>query len=117
MSKEPFLESAVMEILWEAGGPLTPAEVRTQLLLSRKVVYTTVLTVVSRLWKKGLLERKPQGRSYVYAPAENKEQSVARRMEELLQATDQRGLTLARFLTRLSSDDRKALEELVRGHE
>ena len=113
MPKEPFLESSVMEILWSADHALTPAEVRVELAPNNPVAYTTVLTVVSRLWKKGLLAREGQGRTYTYAPVEEKEEATARRMEELLASTGERGLTLARFLETLSHSDRVALRRLL----
>lgn len=113
MAKEPFLESSVMEILWNADHALTPADVLGDLGRSRTVAYTTVLTVMSRLWKKGLLERQRRGRTFTYSPKEQKTESTARRMEELLAATQERSLTLARFLDNLSASDRKDLRKLL----
>ncbi len=113
MPKEPFLESAVMEILWNAGRGLTPGEVRTELVRTRPVAYTTVLTAISRLLKKGILERKKDGRTFIYAPREGKADTAARRMEELLATTQERDLTLARFLDNLSASDRRDLRRLL----
>lgn len=109
MPREPHLESSVMEILWRSEKPLTPAQVHKALEKTRDIAYTTVLTVMSRLWKKGLLTRKHRGRTYTYAPAEGKTDSAARRMEEMLAATQDRSLTLSRFIDNLSASDRKEL--------
>ncbi len=116
MSREPYLESAVMEILWNTEHPLTPGQVHTELERTRPIAYTTVLTAVSRLWKKGLLKRDKRGRTYTYVPREDKAESTARRMEELLAATHERSLTLARFTDNLSASDRKELLRFL-GHE
>jgi predicted transcriptional regulator len=113
MPKEPFLESAVMEILWNSEAGLTPGEVRNELLKSRPVAYTTVLTAMSRLHKKGLLEREQSGRTFIYTPFEGKMDSAARRMEELLATTRARNLTLARFIDNLSASDRNDLRQLL----
>lgn len=113
MAKEAILESAIMELLWSSERAMTPGEVRDTLGESREIAYTTVLTVMSRLWKKGLLERERHGRSYTYSPREDKEERTARRMEEMLAATRERRLTLARFLNNLSASDRKDLRRLL----
>ncbi len=113
MPKEPFLESAVMEILWSADRGLTPGEVRGELLRTRPVAYTTVLTAMSRLLKKGVLERTKDGRTFTYSPREGRADTAARRMEELLATTRERDLTLARFLGNLSASDRNDLRRLL----
>ena len=56
------LETDILGVLWAASGPLTPAEVNDR--LDSGLAYTTVLTVLARLWTKGLLERTRQGRAY-----------------------------------------------------
>ncbi|MDK1018437.1 MAG: BlaI/MecI/CopY family transcriptional regulator [Actinomycetota bacterium] len=113
MSREPHLESAVMEILWNASQPLTPSQVHAELKSARAIAYTTVLTAVSRLWKKGLLTRTRRGRTYTYLPREGRADSAARRMEELLAATRERNLTLARFIDNLSASDRRELRRFL----
>lgn len=115
MPREPYLESAVMEILWTSESPMTPAQVHAELVKARPIAYTTVLTAMSRLWKKGLLERERQDRTFIYVPREGKADSAARRMEELLAATQERSLTLARFLNNLSASDRKELLGFLEG--
>lgn len=113
MPKKPFLESAVMEILWNADRGLTPGEVRGELVTMRPVAYTTVLTAMSRLLKKGVLKRTKSGRTFTYTPREGRADTAARRMEELLATTRERDLTLARFLDSLSASDRKDLRRLL----
>lgn len=113
MAREPYLESAVMEILWNAESPITPGQIHTRLERDRPIAYTTVLTAVSRLWKKGLLKRKRRGRTHTYMPREGRAESTARRMEELLAATQERSLTLARFTDNLSASDRKELRRFL----
>lgn len=59
------LERAVMEVVW-ATGQVTVREVHEALARDKKIAYTTVLTVMSRLAKKTILERAPQGTHHVY---------------------------------------------------
>lgn len=58
------LEAAAMETLWDRGGWLTPREVHGVLRAERPLAYTTVMTVLGRLCKKGLLQRRRLGRGY-----------------------------------------------------
>ncbi len=71
------LELAVMQVLWTAKKPLEVKEVVTQLGGTR--AYTTVMTTLSRLHKKGCLDQDKDGRSYVYTPRVTRK-SVVKRM-------------------------------------
>jgi len=59
------LEIAVMEILW-SGGESSVHHVMTT--LDRPLAYTTVMTTLDRLYKKGLLERRKSERAFLYVP-------------------------------------------------
>ncbi len=63
------LESAVMDVLWSRGSA-SVGEVLERLNAgrARPLAYTTVLTVLSRLVQKSLLERTERGRQHVYTP-------------------------------------------------
>ncbi len=60
------LETAVMDVLWDRGGWLTPGEVHEVLASERPLAYTTVMTILVRLWQKGRLRRERDGRAYAY---------------------------------------------------
>ena len=81
------LEREVMEILWTEGS-LAVRDVQTRLL--RPAAYTTVMTTLDRLYKKGVLGRVQAGRAFRYSPAATREQlraSIASRvLTGLLQA-------------------------------
>lgn len=59
------LEITVMEILW-ARGDSNVHEVAER--LDRPLAYTTVMTTLDRLYKKGLLERRKSERAFFYVP-------------------------------------------------
>ena len=59
------LEAEVMEILW-AHGECSVREVVRK--LDRDIAYTTVMTTLDRLYKKGLLSRRKFERAFIYAP-------------------------------------------------
>jgi len=59
------LENTVMEILWDRGE----SNVRdVAQKLDRPLAYTTVMTTLDRLYKKGLLERRKSERAFLYSP-------------------------------------------------
>lgn len=114
LSRLGELEAQVMEVLWERGGWSTPGEVQTALASQRDLAYTTVMTVLVRLWRKGLLLRQRDGRAYAYCPVENREEWAARRMGELLQVAGNRSRALGHFLEALEPPERAQLRRLLK---
>lgn len=115
MSKTAHLESAVMDVLWDAEGPLSPGDVQHRLEARRTLAYTTVKTVLVRLWRKGRLDRTMHGRAYHYTPTESREAYTARVMEEMLDTGRDRNSTLVHFVATLSASERKRLRNLLDG--
>ena len=113
MPKDPFLENAVMDVLWDTDEWLTPRDVQAQLPAERSVEYTTVMTVLARLWKKGRLNRERSGRAYAYAPVRTRSEHAAMRMEEILETAGDRSVALARFTEQLSASERRRLKLLL----
>ena len=60
------LERAVMDTVW-SGGDFSVRDV--QAALARPVAYTTVMTTLDRLYKKGVVHRRRVGRAFVYTAA------------------------------------------------
>lgn len=104
------LERRVMEELWGARRPLTVREVHTAIATERVIAYTTVMTVLDRLAKKGLADREQDGRTFRYAAAHTREQLVAEVMHTALAdgGTD-RSAALVAFVDRVSDDEAAAL--------
>ncbi len=64
----PELELEVMKILWRKQTA-TVAQVQESLKPTRPLAYTTVMTVLDRLARKGAVDRRKQGRGYLYKAA------------------------------------------------
>jgi predicted transcriptional regulator len=62
-------EMEVLHHVWDLGEA-TVADVRERILDDRDVAYTTIMTVMKKLAEKGYLTYHKEGRSYVYAPAQ-----------------------------------------------
>ena len=76
------LETVVMVRVWKAG-PVTVRDIVDQVGRSRGLAYTTVMTVMVRLHAKGLLERRREGKTYVYRAAYTREEHHARLSRDL----------------------------------
>ncbi len=107
------LETAVMDVLWRRDGPLTPGDVRALLADERPLAYTTVMTILVRLWRKGRLERERIGRAYAYRPVHTQEEYAAVRMGEVLVGVADRPKALGYFLHSLDAGDRAQLEQML----
>jgi predicted transcriptional regulator len=106
------LERAGMDILWDQGGWLTPGEVH-QRLGDPSLAYTTVMTILVRLWRKGRVERHRDGRAYAYHPVVSREQYVAALMEQVLAEARDRSAAFSHFLDAMDPGDRAQLRRLL----
>ena len=66
------LETEVMGVVWEKRKA-TVQDVKEALAPRRSLAYTTVMTVMSRLAQKGILERQKEGRAFYYTPVASQE--------------------------------------------
>ena len=105
------LESAVLGVLHTAGIPLSPGAVRER--LGGDLAYTTVVTILSRLHAKGVLERARAGRAYLYTPVADEPGLAARRMATVLAGQPDREAVLARFVSGLSESDEQLLRRML----
>ena len=105
------LEAAVLAVLRAAGRPLSPAQVREQ--AGARLAYTTVVTTLSRLHAKGILERHKAGRAYLYAPVTDEPGLAARQMARVLDSEPDREAVLARFVSGLSGADEELLRRML----
>lgn len=109
------LERMVMGVLWDQRGWLTPGEVHKVLSAKRSLAYTTVMTILVRLWQKGRLERQRDGRAFAYRAVQSREEHAANAMAKLLRDVEDRPTALAYFLRSLSAADRAQLRRTLRG--
>jgi predicted transcriptional regulator len=75
------LESSVMDIVW-AHGESNVRDVAEK--VGRPLAYTTVMTTMDRLFKKGLLERRKSERAFLYTPRLTRQEFERQRAGELV---------------------------------
>ncbi len=107
------LESEIMEIVWKAGS----ASVRDVLLdvkKKRKIAYTTVMTVMSRLYEKGVLKRELNGSgAFVYESVLEKEVFIKEKSQKIIKGflKEYGDVALAHFLDIIESAEGKNSKE------
>jgi predicted transcriptional regulator len=113
------LEADVMEALW-ACGQATVRDVHARLAAAdRALAYTTVMTVMSRLAAKGLLEQRKDGAAYVYMPAASKEEFTRRTVGTVLSELldDFTAPAMSQFVDLVGEQDDAAIEALAKAIE
>jgi len=110
------LEREVMELSWRQGE-ISVRDV--YLAFEERIAYTTLMTTLQRLHKKGVLDRRKQGRAFFYAPRFSPlefEQGIAKDLIEGLigQAEDGVEPVLACIVDAVSEHDRTFLDALDR---
>lgn len=107
------LEAAVMERLWVWNRPASVREVMEDLQRSRSIAYTTVMSTMDNLYRKGVLTREPEGRAYLYRPTQSREDHNATLMAQVLDQSADRTATLARFVDKITPGELSRLRKLL----
>lgn len=103
-----------MALLWQQPGRFfTVRDVFDT--VDDDLAYTTVMTVLSRLHLKGLLERRRQGRAWTYRPSMSQNEYAARAMASAFHDSDDRHGTLLHFVERLTPEEQRALRDRLLG--
>jgi predicted transcriptional regulator len=110
------LERAVMEFLWNRASEATVGDVRAE--LGGDAAYTTLMTTLDRLYRKGLLARRKEGRAFRYSPrlqrAEFERVLTSELIGGLLTPGAAVGPILSSIVDAVSDRDRAALADLER---
>ena len=110
------LERQVLDEVWRRGE----VSVREVFLsFEEKIAYTTLMTTLDRLYKKQLLERRKDGRAFLYAPAVSPEEFEHGIRQDVIDGLLGRGAeavepVLACIVDTVSEHDRELLDELDR---
>lgn len=108
------LEEEIMRIIWSLKKG-TVREVLDNFKKNKKPAYTTVMTVMTRLEKKGLLRRKLLNDSYVYKPTYNKDSFLAISSKKIVASLFKNfgeDLAIAQFMDHLKNVDTEKSKEL-----
>ena len=78
------LEAVIMHQVWERGEPVTVRDLFDDLAAQRTIAYTTVMSTMDNLHRKGWLDRVRDGKAYRYTATASREEYSARLMREAL---------------------------------
>lgn len=113
------LERTVMDLLWDTAEAVTANTLRDRLSRrttdhdGKELAVTTVLTVLSRLEKKGLVERERTIRPHRYRALTTRAQHSAELMHEVLGSAPDREAVLARFIGNVTEGEAETLRKLL----
>jgi predicted transcriptional regulator len=107
------LENVIMDRLWEWGRPALVRDVVDDLGKDRSIAYTTVMTVMENLHRKGWLRRQRDGRAWRYEPTGSRSGYTAALMSEALATNPDRRTALAHFVLQMSPHDAALLREAL----
>src|SRR4051794_29151857 len=103
-----------MEHFWSSDATRVVRDVVTALAPDRPLAYTTVMTVMDNLHRKGFLRRERDGRAWRYAAALSREAYVAGLMSEALSGSTDRAGALVRFVEQIGDEDADVLNRVLR---
>lgn len=103
-----------MDRLWSTAEPMTVRDVRTQLTPQRQLAYTTVMTVMDTLYRKGWLDRELDGGAWRYRPLLSREEHRAALMREALSGSENQAATFMHFLESMSEPETEELRKALR---
>ena len=112
----PFgdLEAAIMECLWSRSEPASVRDVLGELRTGKQLEYTTVMTVLDNLHRKGAVTREMSGRAWMYRATCDREQHTATLLREVLGGSCDRQAALMHFVAELEPDAVAELNAAVR---
>jgi predicted transcriptional regulator len=108
------LEAVVMDRLWSAEQPVTVREILDELSSKRRLAYTTVMTVMDNLYRKGWLTRELDGKAYRYRPVSSRQEYSAGLMREILAGSGDEMATLLQFVDRMTDEEATAIRAALR---
>jgi predicted transcriptional regulator len=107
------LEAVIMDRLWQRGSPALVRDVVEDLGPDRVLAYTTVMTVMENLHRKGWLRRERDGRAWRYEPTGSRSGYTAALMNEALGTSPDRRSALTHFVLQMNPRDAAALREAL----
>src|SRR5215831_516578 len=107
------LEAEVMHRVWAHDGPVTVRELFDELRTRRAIAYTTVMSTMDNLHRKGWLAREKDGKAYRYTATASREEYSARLMREALDGGGDTEAVLSHFVAQMGGAESEVLRTVV----
>jgi predicted transcriptional regulator len=108
------LEAVIMDRVWDRDGPVTVRELLDELLKERDIAYTTVMSTMDNLHRKGWLARVKDGKAYRYTATASREEYSARLMQEALADGGDTEIVLSHFVAQMDGQESEVLRSVLR---
>jgi predicted transcriptional regulator len=108
------LEVVIMHRVWDHVGPVTVRDLLDELQQERVIAYTTVMTTMDNLHRKGWLARVKEGKAYRYTATASREEYSARLMREALDGGGDTQAVLSHFVAQMDGEESELLRDVVR---
>jgi predicted transcriptional regulator len=108
------LQTAVMNVLWDATEPLKVRQVLARLDTGKPLAYTTVMTVLDNLHRKCWASREMDGNAYRYRPAISRPEAAARALRDILDTSGDPDAVLLHFAKSVSDHESTLLRRALR---
>ena len=108
------LETEVMHRVWDHDGPVTVRELFDELRGQRPIAYTTVMSTMDNLHRKGWLNREKDGKAYRYTAVASRDEYSARLMREAMAEAGDTEAVLSHFVAHMDGEESAVLGEVLR---
>jgi len=105
------LEASAMDVLWGAADPMSVREVLGVLTKRRPLAYTTVMTVLDNLHRKGYVHRTKHSRAYLYQASFTRGQAAADAMRQVLNEAADVESALMHFVDSMTDDESAVIRD------
>lgn len=107
------LETVIMDRVWEHDTPVTVRDVFDELSRERAIAYTTVMSTMDNLHRKGWLARDKEGKAYRYSAVASREEYSARLMREAMAEASDTEAVLSHFVAQMDGEQSQVLRAVL----
>jgi predicted transcriptional regulator len=107
------LEAVVMHRVWDHHRPVTVRDLFDELRAERSIAYTTVMSTMDNLHRKGWLDRERHGKAYRYTAVASREEYSARLMREALVEAADTEAVLSHFVAQMDGEQSQVLRAVL----
>ena len=107
------LETVIMHLVWDHDSPVTVRHLLGELRQERQIAYTTVMSTMDNLHRKGWLARVKDGKAYRYTATASREEYSARLMAEALADGGDTEAVLSHFVAQMGGAESEVLRTVV----
>ncbi|WP_158019364.1 BlaI/MecI/CopY family transcriptional regulator [Mycobacterium basiliense] len=108
------LEAVIMDRVWSRREVITVRDMFDELAHHRQIAYTTVMSTMDNLHRKGWLQRERAGKAFRYWPTMTREEHSASLMRDAFDAGGDSDLVLTFFLKQMDAEESTRVRDVLR---